>query len=859
MKLRQNNLNGGILSEWLYSREDLSKHQNGLAKCRNFILSIYGAVRNRMGFEYIAELNSKSNLIKFQVNEDVSFIFAIGDYEIKIFKNGSSNSEVTLVSPWSSSEAFELNYTKLNETMLITHGAHKPREIKYDGGVFTIQEIELDYPPFLDENLDETHKLQVTPQGNADTNYNVSVLLQNYNNSSFEVSDTIVINGVYSVDFTGIVSHSMSNSYLLLEKSVDNGVSWVTLQTIPFTSPTATVSGTSAGTGLMRIKSSHITYAAEMNTTVEIPALSTGDTVNIISTKPVFNNLHIGAEFELSAIPSVTEVKLSLTGTNTSPWLQVKGSYRVFTSGNWTGTIVIQTSSDNGVTIQNKLVRTASNDRALGISLDADDLILVRILFYYGGVGANNPHAYIESNGALISGRVEVTSVTNSLNAVGVIKSSILNSNPTETWKESAWSDFRGYPRAVAWHESRMFYAGSKTNGTRIWASKTDDFYNFESGVNDDNSFYRDIGTTGNSDILWLASQDYLYIGNTGEEWIGRSDSDGGIITPSSFLLRLVSKTGSEKIQPVFAGSSIVHVQRQGRSLFRLASSATNGQAIDLCRLAPTVTQGRVTSIAYQATRDPIVWGTRGDGILIGNTFSESENVSSWHEHSTDGKFISVATIYENGEEDTVYCCVERGNSFYLERMVADQYEIIEQKELVNCSYLDSFKRWSGQPSTVISGFDHLNGKQVSVIANGILQPNQIVSGGTIILQQPATSIIVGLPYESFIELLPILISDKDGRNEGKYTVLKSVIMKVFRSVTADASCNRRGTYKWETMRQEWRNDVNTDEIPAPGDWGYLETWEFPVNAGHDQDSRISVRNTKPFPLNILSLTGVYN
>jgi hypothetical protein len=46
-----------------------------------------------------------------------------------------------------------------------------------------------------------------------------------------------------------------------------------------------------------------------------------------------------------------------------------------------------------------------------------------------------------------------------------------------------------------------------------------------------------------------------------------------------------------------------------------------------------------------------------------------------------------------------------------------------------------------------IDGLDHLEGREVSILADGSVQPRQIVSGGKIVLAAPASQVFAGLPY----------------------------------------------------------------------------------------------------------------
>jgi hypothetical protein len=57
-------------------------------------------------------------------------------------------------------------------------------------------------------------------------------------------------------------------------------------------------------------------------------------------------------------------------------------------------------------------------------------------------------------------------------------------------------------------------------------------------------------------------------------------------------------------------------------------------------------------------------------------------------------------------------------------------------------------------PVSTIRGLDHLNGQTVSILADGNVQPQQVVSGGSVTLQVSASAIVVGLPYTAQMRTL---------------------------------------------------------------------------------------------------------
>ena len=68
--------------------------------------------------------------------------------------------------------------------------------------------------------------------------------------------------------------------------------------------------------------------------------------------------------------------------------------------------------------------------------------------------------------------------------------------------------------------------------------------------------------------------------------------------------------------------------------------------------------------------------------------------------------------------------------------------------------YVDSAIRYSGSATTVLSGLDHLEGEEVTILADGVKQAPKTVSGGAITLDTAAEEVVVGLPYTGKMDTL---------------------------------------------------------------------------------------------------------
>lgn len=81
----------------------------------------------------------------------------------------------------------------------------------------------------------------------------------------------------------------------------------------------------------------------------------------------------------------------------------------------------------------------------------------------------------------------------------------------------------------------------------------------------------------------------------------------------------------------------------------------------------------------------------------------------------------------------------------------------------------------------LVSGLGHLEGKTVSILADGAVHPRRVVTGGAITLDRAYTVIHIGLQYQSDLETLPIAMQI-DGLGQGRYKNVNHAWLRVFKS-----------------------------------------------------------------------------
>ena len=235
-------------------------------------------------------------------------------------------------------------------------------------------------------------------------------------------------------------------------------------------------------------------------------------------------------------------------------------------------------------------------------------------------------------------------------------------SGSTLDWALGLFSDTDG-PRAVIFHDGRLWYAGSRTAPDVIVGSMSDDYDNFFRGLSygvtptineDDKAIVKRVQGKRLQTIMWLASQaDYMAIGSAGGEFRMFSSDAAGILTPNASVVRSATYRGAAYKTPVQIDSQIMFVHSNLRELYELRYEVVkdNFSSRNLMLLAEDVPDsdvngnGGILRMAYQATPDSTIWMVHGDGSLIGLTYEPDQKVLGVHTHSVGNGLATVNDI----------------------------------------------------------------------------------------------------------------------------------------------------------------------------------------------------------------------
>lgn len=312
------------------------------------------------------------------------------------------------------------------------------------------------------------------------------------------------------------------------------------------------------------------------------------------------------------------------------------------------------------------------------------------------------------------------------------------NTEATIDWFEQAFSPVRGYPVTVAFHQDRLVIGGSRDLPNRLWFSKSGDLFNFDLGEGlDDEAIEFAILSDQVNAIRGVFSSRHLQVFTSGAEWMVTGDP----LTPTSVQIRRQTRTGSlidRHIPPVNVDGATLFIARSGQEVheFLFTDLEQAYVSTDLALLSRHLIPQPVDQDYDRRNR--LLYIVREDGKFATLTVFRAEKISAWTRHETDGAVKSVAVV-----GDEVYLLVKRGEETFIELFDPD----------LN---LDSALSGTVQTaSSVWSGLNHLEGRTLRAVADGVVIESVVVQNGSVTLDEPAHTVQIGLPYTHEIEPLP--------------------------------------------------------------------------------------------------------
>ena len=395
------------------------------------------------------------------------------------------------------------------------------------------------------------------------------------------------------------------------------------------------------------------------------------------------------------------------------------------------------------------------------------------------------------------------------------------------------------YPRCVSFFEERLYWAGSDNKPQTIWASKSGDFLNMDQGTGlDDESLAFTLATDDVNVIQWLKASDVLLIGTVGGEF--KLHGNGAPVTPSNVRVVQETKYGSSSITPITSGRAVIFNQRATKKLRQMIFdlNVEGFVAPDLTILAEDVTGDGITHMAYQQEPDSIVWSVRADGVLLGMTYQRDQQVVAWHQHPIGGNNAAVESVAvipsADGLSDDLWASIKRTIAGVTVRTI---------EYLDRTMFVDSGLSYSGPATATLSGLGHLEGETVSIVGNGAVFPDKVVSGGSIVLSLAVTTAYIGLPYITEIVTLSPEVPQTDGASFGKKKSWNRIILNLYETLGITVN----------DKQLHFRSGGDPMDAAPPTFTGQHDITNF---GWKESDATINIKQTQPLGMTLISLAG---
>jgi hypothetical protein len=501
----------------------------------------------------------------------------------------------------------------------------------------------------------------------------------------------------------------------------------------------------------------------------------------------------------------------------TSPEITVKGAWDFTSYGRWTGNVYVERKNAAGTwDILRQVTGRLDTNRTFSGIEDPAAVLRIRVENMAGlpASGVDQPRFVLEAVQSITHGLVRITGFTSSTVVNGTTVTDIFSTDATPNWREGAHSSFRGFPAAVAMHEQRLIFAGNTSEPQKLWASASGDFRNFEETGFDDGSWQYGLATAEGNAIRWIASQSVLVVGTAGDEWILDGGDTG--ITPTNVTAKRQSAWGSDPVQALIVGSIIIFIQRGGLILREYVFDYQNVGYVapDLTQLVEHLTRDGLRMVAQQRAPWSILWAVTWGGDLLACTYSRENEVIAWVPIPIDGDVESVAVVYgQRGAADEVWISVLRATGRRLERFDPRHWIRLHAGDF--CYHMDSAA--TGGTAGVLSNLVWLNGETVKVVADGIEQPDQVVTANAITVAGAASITVGRAQPESVLQPAIFDIPTRQGTSQGSKFLTVEFSPRFY--MTRGAGYARApGKEVWSISFRDSLNPEETAPPPFSGD-----------------------------------------
>lgn len=847
------NFNSGEFSPLLEGRVDFERYSNGCVLMENFIPTVQGPVVRRGGTRYVAPVKTHANRVwlqSFEFSQDQAYVLEFGDQYVRFYtQNGQlvtgGGTPVEVATPYTQVSLFNadgtcrLRFAQSGDFLYITHPLYQARVLKRTSPTaFTLDLFEAKGGPFKDVDPDQTITVSASAATGAVTLTASSAIFLAGHVGSLFLLESGNSSQVPSWEAGKRIAGPGQSVLGLIRRSDGKLYRCVTNYTVP-------VNGAEARTGTSKpVHSLGVVADGDGN-----PVTGAGTT--FADRQGVdWEFLHagygwvrinsIGGGGTTASCTVISRLPDEVVITNSGPVRTITAISQNIHGG------IRATSNAHGLSANDTVAASitysfARTDGDPPVLVTGNDTLSTTTKCY--AIDANVVDLDIKFNA--LSGYTDFVS--------GSVQRIAVSGTASTRWAHAAWSGVDGWPSSVTFFRERLCFG----RGQKVWMSTAagfDDFAarNTAGEVAADQAISLEVASGEINEIQWFYPERDLIAGTAGGEFTIGDLTNGEPLGPGNVKVQLQSRFGTRGVPPVGSGQSTLFLLRAGTKLREIAYEfASDGyQTKDATTLSEHITRPGVIDMDYALDPFSVVWCVRSDGLLLGFTWNNEEQVKGWHRHQIGGAGIveTVAVIPRpDNTGDQVWMVVRRTISGQTRRYVEFMENPWERGQAqADAFYVDSGLTYSGAPAATISGLAHLEGQVVDVLTDGAPHPQRTVTSGAIALQRPASKVQVGLPCPPRLLTMRLEAGAADGTAQGKTKRIHKVTVRV-----QDSAGFSVGPSASSLQTVELRTPSDPMDAPPPlftGD--KLVAWP----SSYETDARFYVTTDQPTPLTVVAL-----
>lgn len=372
----------------------------------------------------------------------------------------------------------------------------------------------------------------------------------------------------------------------------------------------------------------------------------------------------------------------------------------------------------------------------------------------------------------------------------------------TTDWYEQSYSSHRGFPAAVTFHENRLWFGGTPSQPSGLWASAPADYFNFD--VGDGESFDGidldvAVGVTNfirhlvsNRDLQVFASQAEFYVPSFQDQPVTASNAKISSQTPF----------GSGYVKPASLDGATLFVQATGSGVREYVFSDTEGAYVTnmVSILSSHLISNplQLTTIKGSLDRPGAYALFLMDNGEIGVFYSiRSEQRAGWMRWTTEGRFHSVCAV-----DESLFCVAVRDNGSGSNELFLEQFN-----KNLNMDFSDTFTGTDGV-FDVSAHFD--NGAVVDVVDGTEYLGQFTVAGGNVDVSavKLSTSIEAGYKFVPELKTMPLDAQVPGGPLMGRPRKITNVVLDLTETLSISVNGTnmiiRNVTFDPSQPRQEF-------------------------------------------------------